>query len=378
MPSSLSCKTYPVLEINLEGIYHNSKTVVNMCKEKGIQVTGVVKGTDSYENSYLKIANQMLQAGCNMIGDSRINTIKRMRELGMDAPILLIRIPMLCELEDVIEFVDASLNSEIETIKQLNLIAQKHNKQHKVILMMDLGDLREGYIDENELIKGAIYIEKELKNIALYGIGTNLGCYGSIKPDTINLGKLVSIAKSIENAIGRKLDIVSGGATSTLPMVIDGTIPQGINHLRIGEGIANARDLQDIWGLDLPMFKIDNYVIKAQIIEIKDKPSYPIGEIFVDAFGKKQTYLDRGIRRRALIALGKRDIGDIFSVVPRIPGSTVEGGSSDHLILDITDSEIDLKLGDIVEFEACYGAMIHSTYSSSVTKKYISAQKTKE
>lgn len=370
----LSYETYPVLEINLDGIYHNSKTVVEMCKEKGIQVTGVVKGTDSYENSYFAVGTQMLKAGCTMIGDSRLNTIKRMRDLGLEAPILLIRIPMFSELENVVKLTDASLNSELETIKQLNLLAQQYNKIHNVILMMDLGDLREGYIDETELINDALYIERNLNYIKLYGIGTNLGCYGSIKPDTFNLSKLVSIANSIENLIGRKLDIVSGGATSTLPMIMDNTIPKGINHLRIGEGIAIARDLQDIWGLNLPMLKRDNYVIKAQIVEIKDKPSYPIGDIFVDAFGHKQSYLDKGVRKRALIALGKRDIGDIFSVVPRILGVSVEGGSSDHLILDITDSEIPLKLGDIVEFEACYCAMIHSTYSSSVTKKYLSHQ----
>ncbi len=365
---------YPVLEINLEGIYHNAKTVVNLCKAKGIKVTGVVKGTDSYENSYLEIAGQMMQAGCSMIGDSRINTIKRMREQGFDGPVLLIRIPMPSELEAVVEFADASLNSELETIKQLDTLSRQQNKNHKVILMMDLGDLREGYIDDKELIKTALYIEKELKNITLYGIGTNLGCYGSIKPDTINLNRLVAIAKAIEQEIGRTLDIVSGGGTSTLPMIMDETIPEGINHLRVGEGIVNARDLQDIWGISLPMFRRDNYVIKAQIIEIKEKPTYPIGEIFVDAFGQKQTYIDRGIRKRALIALGKRDIGDIFSVCPCISGATVEGGSSDHLILDITDCKSTLKLGDIVTFEACYCAMIHSTYSSSVTKKYIFPQ----
>ncbi|WP_206460571.1 alanine/ornithine racemase family PLP-dependent enzyme [Anaerovorax sp. IOR16] len=376
--SSATHENYPVLEINLGGIYHNAKTVVDMCKEKGIWVTGVVKGTDSFENSYLEVARQMMRAGCNMIGDSRINTIKRMRELGFDAPVLLIRIPMPSELEDVVKFTDASLNSELETIKQLDFLAGQQNKNHKIILMMDLGDLREGYIDDKELIKDALYIEKELKNITLYGIGTNLGCYGSIKPDTVNLDRLVSIARTIEQRIGRKLDVVSGGATSTLPMVMDGTVPEGINHLRVGEGIANARDLQDIWGLDLPIFRRNNYIIKAQIIEIKEKPSYPIGEIFVDAFGQKQTYVDRGTRKRALIALGKRDIGDIFSVCPCIGGTTVEGGSSDHLILDITDSETDLKLGDIVEFESCYCAMIHSTYSSSVTKKYIFPQDSEE
>ncbi|MEA4988083.1 MAG: alanine/ornithine racemase family PLP-dependent enzyme [Anaerovorax sp.] len=368
---TLSNNNYPVLEINLEGIYHNTKKAVEMCREKGIEVTGVVKGTDSYENSYFQVSKQMLRAGCTAIGDSRMNTIKRMRELGMDAPVLLIRVPMPSELEDVVQYADISLNSEIEMIKELNKIAEKYHKQHKVILMMDLGDLREGYFDENELIKDAVFIENELKNIKLYGIGTNLGCFGSIKPDVTNLSRLVSIANKISDSIGRKLDVVSGGATSTLPLIMNNTIPEGINHIRVGEGVVIARDLQDIWGLDLPMFRRDNYVLKAQVIEVKEKPSYPIGEIFVDAFGHKQTYVDKGIRKRALVALGKRDIGDIFSVVPCIDGVTIEGGSSDHMILDITDAEVEIKLGDILQFEACYGAMIHSTYSSSVTKKYI-------
>ncbi|WP_206459236.1 alanine racemase [Anaerovorax sp. IOR16] len=368
---TLSNKNYPVLEINLEGIYHNTKKAVEMCREKGVEVTGVVKGTDSYENSYFQVSKQMLRAGCTTIGDSRMNTIKRMRELGMDAPVLLIRVPMPSELEDVVKYADISLNSEIEMIKQLNEIAEKYHKQHKVILMMDLGDLREGYFDENELIKDAVLIENELKNIKLYGIGTNLGCFGSIKPDVTNLSRLVSIANKISNSIGRKLDVVSGGATSTLPLIMDNTIPEGINHIRVGEGIVIARDLQDIWGLDLPMLRRDNYILKAQVIEVKEKPSYPIGEIFVDAFGHKQTYVDKGIRKRALVALGKRDIGDIFSVVPCIDGVTIEGGSSDHMILDITDAKVEIKLGDILQFEACYGAMIHSTYSSSVTKEYI-------
>jgi len=362
---------YPVLEVNLSGFYHNSKLVVDLCKNKGIQVAGVVKGMDSYEHSYTEIARQMLKAGCTMIGDSRINTIKRMRETGMNAEVLLIRIPMPSELADVVEYADISLNSELENIKKMNSIAGSNRKIHKVILMMDLGDLREGYSAEDELIRDAILIESELDNIHLCGVGTNLGCYGSIKPDIVNLTKLISIAESVEKEIGRKLEIISGGATSTLPMVMDNTIPNRINHLRVGEGIATARDLQDIWGLDMKGFRRDNYRILAQVIEIKNKSSYPIGQIFVDAFGNTPVYKDKGIRKRALVALGKRDIGDIFSVVPTMKGIIVEGGSSDHTILDVTDCETEIKLGDIIQFEARYEAMIHSTYSSSVVKEYI-------
>lgn len=364
-------KSYPVLEINLKGIYENAKSAVNLCKEAGIELTGVVKGTHSYEDSYVEIANRMVDAGCTMIGDSRINTIIKMREMGVTAPILLIRIPMMSELEDVVEYTQASLNSEIETLVELNKAAGEKGKNHKVILMADLGDLREGFFKKDELMEAALMVENELKNLTLYGIGTNLGCYGSIKPNKENLGKLVKLGREIEEKIGRKLDIISGGATSTLPMVLAGTVPEGINHLRVGEGIVIARDLPEIWDCNMPMVNKDNYIIKAQIVELKMKPTYPIGEIFIDAFGNTPTYIDRGMRKRALLALGKRDIGGLSSVTPLIEGATVEGGSSDHLILDVTDVKEELKVGDIVTFNCYYESMIHSTYSSSVTKVYV-------
>lgn len=362
---------YPVLEIDLKGILHNAKYIVDLCKTYGIQVTGVVKGTASYEDSYQKIAQQYLEAGCLSIGDSRINTIERMREKGVGAEILLIRIPMPSEVNDVVRLCDASLQSEPKTLEKMNEAAGKQNKKHKVILMMDLGDLREGFFDEEELIQTAIHVEENLNHLHLYGIGTNLGCYGAIVPDQYNLSRLVDIAQKIEHKIGRQLEVVSGGATTTLPLVFTASVPEGINHLRVGEGIVLARDLHDIWGLDLSEMRNDNYKLFAEVIEIKEKPTYPIGRIFVDAFGNTPEYKDRGIRKRALIALGKRDIGSCDSIVPKIEGITIEGGSSDHTILDITDCKEEIKIGDILEFDVLYEAMIHATNSSSVLKVHI-------
>ena len=60
---------------------------------------------------------------------------------------------MCCETENVITYADVSVNSEYDTILRLNHYAQIHDKPHKVILMADLGDIREGFTDYQELLR---------------------------------------------------------------------------------------------------------------------------------------------------------------------------------------------------------------------------------
>lgn len=358
---------YPNLQINLDKIYNNAKNMVAFANSKGIKISGVVKGS----NSSIEIARKFIEAGCMDIADSRIEKIMELRDAGIEAQMLLLRVPMLCEIDKVIAYTDISLNSELVTLEALNNEAKRQNKIHKVIIMADLGDLREGYFDEDELIRTAIYTEEQLDNLYLYGIGTNLGCYGAITPDETNLGRLVDISHKISGLIGRELDIVSGGATTSLPLLLDNKMPSGINHLRVGEAILLARDIKDLWGYDQEGYHRDTFVLSAQVIEVKDKPTYPIGRIFVDAFGATPLYEDKGIRKRALVAIGKKDIGHHDSLIPRQMGITVEGSSSDHVILDVTDAKKEVKVGDILEFELYYQAMLYLTASSSVKKTYI-------
>src|SRR5699024_5124224 len=119
---------------------------------------------------------------------------------------MLLRIPMLSELEDVVNYSDISLNSELKTIESLSNIAMKKNKVHNIILMVDLGDLREGYFNKEELYQ-AIERALELKGIKVIGLGTNLSCYGGVIPEEENLSKLVNFTETVENKFNIKLDI---------------------------------------------------------------------------------------------------------------------------------------------------------------------------
>lgn len=353
---------YPRVEINLDKLRHNVKHVVSLCEERGIEVAGVVKGCTAIPEA----AKQFADGGCSWIASSRLEQLESVREYGIDKPLMLIRIAMLSEIPDVIRLTDISLQSEMTVIRALNEEAKKQDKPHQVILMADLGDLREGFWDKDEMVEAACEIEKDLSYLTLAGVGVNLGCYGAIAPTKEKLDELVEIAERIESRIGRELKYISGGATTSFMRVLDGDMPKRINMLRIGEVILLAYDLQNSFGYDLKDMYTDTFVLKAEVIEVKEKPSYPVGKITIDAFGHTPTYTDRGIRKRALLAIGKVDYGDPAELLPKENGVEILGASSDHTIVDIEDAEKDYKVGDIMEFGVKYATLVYITNSPNV------------
>ncbi len=358
---------YPRLEVNLKHLKENVVEVVERCGKMGVQVAGVIKGATGLS----EVIKTFDEGGAAFIASSRLEQIEEAVALGIEKPMMLIRIPMLSEISEVIRLCEYSLNSELQVIKALNEEAKAQGKLHKVILMADLGDLREGYWDKEELVNVAEYIENKLINIQLVGVGTNVGCYGSILPTNEKLEELVQVAEAVEKRIGRELEYIAGGATSSLMRIWEGKIPDRVNLLRVGEGILLARDLEEYYGHKTEPLHKDIFRLKAEVIEVKDKPTHPVGEIGVDAFGHKPEYLDRGIRRRALLAMGKVDYGSPNELIPMEKEIEILGASSDHTIIDVQDSEKDYKVGDIMEFDVCYATMVYLTSCKNVNIAYI-------
>ena len=356
-------RQYPQLEFDLALLRSNADAVISRCRGMGIRVCGVVKGVDGLPEA----ARVLRAAGAEELGTSRLEQVARCRAAGVPGPWLLIRIPGLTELPDVVALCETSLQSEWPTLLALEEECLRQNKTHRVIVMTDLGDLREGFWDKKELVDVCERVERDLPHVQLAGIGVNLTCYGSTKPTPEKMNELVGLARRVEQRIGRKLEIVSGGATSSFTLVHWGTMPAGVNHLRIGEAILLGKDLQVDWGIrDMDYLRMDALTLRAEVVEVKDKPTYPIGEFAIDAFGRKPVYEDRGIRRRAILALGRADVGELESLIPREPGLTVIGGSSDHCIVDVEDCPRRLQVGDIVEFSLCYSHMLYATARSDM------------
>lgn len=353
---------YPRLVIDLEKIKQNVRAMRKLTDIGNCEL-GIVTKSFCADSEVVKAIDSV---GIDFFADARIQNLASYKDIK--TPKLLLRLPQYCEIEQVVQYADMSLNSELSTIKLLDEESKRQGKIHKVVLMIDLGDLREGiFFKDEDIIMGTVEEILKLENIKLHGVGVNLTCYGAVIPKKENLSILVDIARQIEQKFSIKLDVISGGNSSSVYLIDKGELPEGINSLRLGEAFVLGNDTA--YGERIDGTNDDAITFQAQIIELKHKPTLPIGEIGLDAFGKKPYYEDKGIAKRAILAAGKQDT-DIDSMTALDPDIYIFGASSDHMIMDMTNSKIDYKVGDIVEFKLGYGALLKLSTSKYVSRTY--------
>ena len=357
---------YPRLVIDMEKLRGNIDGVAKIAKDQGgCSLMIVTKALCADEKVVEMIASH---PAVDYLADSRVQNIKKNYETikANGKQSVLLRLPMASEIEEVVKFVDISFNSEMTTLEMLDAEAAKQGKVHKAVLMIDVGDLREGifFRNEEEIIETAKKIN-DMANVELYGVGVNLTCYGAIIPKNDNLSIICDFADKIEEATGTKLTMISGGNSSSIYLVGKGELPEKINNLRLGEAFLLGNDTA--YGERLEGTVDDALTVEAQIVELKEKPSLPIGEVGVDAFGQKPYYEDRGIIKRAIIGIGQQDMtaDSMYPIDERID---VLGASSDHMLLDVTKA--DYKVGDIVSFKLGYGSVLKAATSEYVAKEY--------
>lgn len=363
-------RKFPRIVIDRDKLRNNCTQIVKHCEARGIAVAGVIKGAGGLP----EIARLYRSCGAAQLATSRLEQMELWRREGIPGPYMLLRVPGLSELPEVARLADYSLQSDATTLDALNSVCDEQGVTHRVIVMADLGDLREGFWDKTEMVEVCCHVEQGLDHLHLAGVGVNLGCYGAVKPTPENMEQLVDIARAVEARIGRRLEIVSGGATSSYTLVHWGTMPQGINHLRIGETALLAKDLQVDWGIsDMDYLLRGTMRLEAEIIELRKKPTHPVGETVIDAFGNRPTFVDRGMRLRALAAFGRADVGQVETLLCREPGMTVIGGSSDHCILDVEDCPRVLRVGDVVSFDLSYSHMLYATGRTDIAVVFTGA-----
>lgn len=348
---------YPLLEVNLQKLEHNARTLNGICKAHKVTMMAVTKCFCANE----AMVGAIVSGGVDFLADSRIENLERMK--AFDIPKVLLRLPMASEVDRVVAAADISNNSELSTIRLLDAEAARQNKTHGIILMVDLGDLREGFWPTD--LHAAVEEVLKLKSIRLVGLGVNLTCYGAVIPDENNLGQLCALAAEVENSFGIRLDIVSGGNSSSLYLLEKNRMPHQVNNLRLGEAVVLGRETA--YGEDITNTHQDIFTFKAQIIELKEKQSVPIGNIGVDAFGNVPTYVDRGVRKRAILGVGKQDVQP-DSLILRDEKAIVLGASSDHLIIDVTDCDTAYQVGDIMTFGVDYGSLLQLMTSAYIEK----------
>ena len=284
-----------------------------------------------------------------------------------------------CESIQELELVDA-LSAEAGKVTDIALRINP-DIDPKTNHCIDTGQADSKFgISYEEVLEHAAEI-RSLKNVNIIGLHLHIGSQIRELHVFENMCNKVNVIVENLEKLGCKFRFVDvgGGLGVNYDVPENEPIPNFAslfsivhNHLRIGEGILVAKDLQVDWGIhDMDYLRMDCMTLRAQIVEVKDKPTHPVGPIMVDCFCNRPTYEDRGIRRRAIAGIGRADVGDIMMLHPRTPGMTVVGGSSDHCILDVEDCDPCPQVGDIVDFDVIYLTMLYASAREDVAVKFV-------
>ncbi|MFZ5821062.1 MAG: alanine/ornithine racemase family PLP-dependent enzyme [Chloroflexota bacterium] len=350
------------IEVDCERLRRNTEAVVALCKPHGIEVVGVTKACCGHPD----IARAMLAGGAGKLAESRLGNVRRLRQAGIEAEIMLLRLPAISEADEVVRLTQVSLNSQVETVRALSRAASAQGVAHRVILMLETGDRREGVTPERalEAARGMV----GLPNIALIGMGANTTCIGGVLPTRENTQLLVDTAEMVERQLGIHFQTFSAGNSASLALLLRDEMPARANQLRIGGAIMIGEvDSTNDWPDALP--HQDAFTVRAEVIEVEVKPSAPEGRLAPNAFGDIPHWPDLGARRRAILALGRQDL-QIESLIPKRPGVTILGASSDHLVLDVTEASPPVHTGEQMEFRPLYGA-VATGMASAVAQQVI-------
>lgn len=313
--------------------------------------------------------NEVINLGIKEICDARISNLKTVKELNPDVQTVYIKPPAQLAIPDIVKYADASFNTELETIKLLSEEAQRQDRLHKIIIMIELGDLREGVMGD-ELIEfyGSIF---ELPNIKVTGIGSNLNCLHGVMPSQDKLVQLSLYKQLIEAKFNRKIPWVTGGTSVVIPLIHMHQLPAGINHFRVGETLYFGTDL--VHNTIMEGMEKDVMRLYAEIIEITEKPVVPIGELDMNPSGEMYEINEEDYGRtshRAILDLGLLDISADY-LIPEDDDFEFVGASSDMLVIDIGDNEKEYKVGDLIPFDLKYMGALRLLNSAYIEKRII-------
>ncbi len=336
----------PRIEVDLSKIRHNTEIVVGLLKARGIRVTGVTKAVCGHP----AIARAMLDGGAAGLAEARLSNVKRLRQSGITCPVTLIRTPMLSQVDDVVQVCEASYNTEIVVIAALAAAAIRQNTVHGVILMVEMGDLREGIMpqDLGEIAQQVV----DMPGVALKGIGANFACLSGTAPTAPKMQALSILANDVEGQFGPFLQTISGGNSASLPWAFGARATGRINDLRIGEAILLGVD--PITGDDIGGLYRDAFTLVAEVIETDAKSVRPLVSCADHTLARIQLVPDTSETTRIILAIGHQDTDAAGLSMP--PGSTLIGATSDHLVIGTKDAT--LCVGSEMRFQLNYGALM--------------------
>ncbi|MCW2118826.1 alanine/ornithine racemase family PLP-dependent enzyme [Flavobacterium sp. 7A] len=310
---------------------------------------------------------EIIALGVTEMHDSRVSNLKKIKKLNPNIQTVYIKPPAKRSIERIVRYADVSFNTEKYTIQLLSEEAQRQNKIHKIIIMIEMGDLREGVMGE-ELVQFYGDILK-LPNIEIRGIGTNLNCLSGVMPTQDKLIQLSLYKQLIEAKFDISIPWVSGGTSVAVPLILKNARPMAVNHFRIGEALFFGKDL--FTGLTMEGMHNDVFKLFAEIIEITEKPDTPTGELGENVAGHAFTVADdvdfSTTSLRAILDIGLLDMQPQYLQADD-EKITIVDASSDMLVIDISNSDTNYKIGDLVSFKIQYMGALYLLNSDYIEK----------
>ena len=353
------------LELYRSRLQHNHKFLKKLFDERNIE-WGVVTKILCGNKSFIK---EVLDLGIMEVHDSRISNLKTVKSINPDIQTVYIKPPAKRSISKIVKYADVSFNSEYATIKMLSDEAVKQKKLHKIIIMIEMGDLREGVVGENVIeFYSSVF---KLPGIQIVGLGTNLNCLHGVMPSQDKLIQLSLYKQLIEVKFDRKIPWVSGGTSVTIPLLLKNMRPMGINHFRVGEILyfgLNLFTMKTVKGMKDDVFKLH-----AEIIELSEKPKVPIGELAENPSGEVTQINEDDYGKtsyRAIIDIGLLDISPEY-LIPDDDKIEISGASSDMLVIDLGKTRRNYKVGDLVSFKLRYMGALSILNSDYIEKKVV-------
>jgi len=352
------------LNIDLLALRHNIQQVDQWVSERpDASWTLVTKVLCGHQG----VLEALRALGIRSMADSRLGNLEDIRSAcGEDVEVWYLRLPHMPVVEDIVRLSDVSLNSEVGVIEALNRAAREQGKVHRVIIMIELGDLREGVLP-GSLIS---FYERvfELSNIEVIGIGSNLGCLSGAIPSIDQYAQLCLYHELLELKFDKKLPIISAGTSAALPLLRDKAVPVKVNHFRIGESVFLGTDL--VHGDTLAGLRDDAITLEVNIVEIREKSLFAAGETtdmmpFESLQATDQPPGSRGYR--AVVTIGQLDT-DVGGLTPVDERYELVGASSDLAVVHVADNPEGLQVGDTIKFRPSYGALVRLMLSKYIDK----------
>lgn len=351
------------ITLDKEKLIHNYRFLNALFKEHSIEWAVVAKllcGNELFLECLLEITDRD-------VCDSRLSNLKKIKKIAPATRTIYIKPPAKRLAASIVKYADVSFNSELDTIKALSEQAVQQQKIHQIVIMVEMGELREGVMSDNlKKLYGKII---RLPAIEVAGIGMNLNCLNGILPDREKLSQLISHTKDLEHSYHRPIPTITAGSSVTIPLLFSGEVPHEINHFRIGETLFFGTDVfhdRNISGMYQDVFKVT-----AEILEITEKPMVPNGLSGTNLTGERPVFDENNRNKtsvRAIVDLGLLDI-DPSDIFPLQEGLEIIGASSDMMILNIGEGSPDLKVGDTLDFGMNYMAVLRTMNSEYVDKK---------